>query len=191
MNEQLQITSLLKDWKSGDEEAGVALIQTVYGELKKLSSIYLKRSWNKDLSLQTTELVNELYIKLVGNSPLHWQDRAHFFGIAARMCRQVLTEYLRHRKAQKRGSGESLLMLEEHLHISDESSVDFESLNEALQALEKFDERKARLVELRFFAGLTIEETAEVLNISPATIKREWVTAKAWLYRYMKPGKQS
>lgn len=185
MNENLQITSLLHDWKAGDEEAGVALIQTVYGELKKISSVYLKRSWNKDLSLQTTELVNELYIRLVGNAPIHWKDRAHFFGIAARMCRQVLTEYLRHRRAQKRGSGESLMILEEHLHISEDNSVDFELLNEALQALEKFDERKTRLVELRFFAGLTIEETAEVLEISPATVKRDWLLAKTWLYRYM------
>lgn len=185
MNENLQITSLLQNWKAGDEEAGVTLIQTVYGELKKISSVYLKRSWNKDLSLQTTELVNELYIRLVGNAPINWKDRAHFFGIAARMCRQVLTEYLRHRKADKRGRGESMILLEEHLHISNDDSVDFELLNDALQALEEFDERKTRLVELRFFAGLTIEETAEVMGISQATVKRDWLLAKAWLYRYM------
>lgn len=185
MNENLQITSLLQNWKAGDEEAGVALIQTVYGELKKISSVYLKRSWNKDLSLQTTELVNELYIRLVGNAPISWKDRAHFFGISARMIRQILTEYLRNRRADKRGNGESLLQLEEELYISEEDSVDFVLLNEALQALEQVDERKTRLVELRFFAGLTIEETAEVLNISPATVKRDWMIAKAWLYRYI------
>ena len=179
------ITTLLQDWKDGRVTAGEDLIRTVYLELKKISNAYLQRDWHRDITLQSTELVNEAFIRLVGQKDVEWQDRAHFFGIAAKLMRQILIEYLRNRKAQKRGGGESNLVLDEELNLSDRKSVDLLELDEALQELERIDYRKCRLVEYRFFAGLTIDETAEVMGISTATVKREWNLAKAWLFRYL------
>ena len=178
------VTRLLQAWQEGDRLAGDKLIPLVYIELKKIASAYLKKE-RSDHTFQTTDLVNEAFLRLVDQTDSRWQDRVHFFGFAARIMRQILIEYLRKRLAKKRGGALEPLVLEDGFALPDKRSVDLVKLDDALSELERFDARKSRLVELRYFAGLTIEETAEVLGISPATVKREWVLAKAWLYSQM------
>ena len=178
------ITCLLKEWQAGNEDAREELIKAVYGELKKIARAYLNKE--RDIhTLQSTELVNEAFIRLVEQKDIDWEDRVHFFGITARLMRQILIEYLRKKRAQKRGGGKKDLVLDEIEGPSEKKPLDLIKLDEALEALEEVDPRKSRLVELRYFAGLTLEETALVQKVSVATVKREWVLAKAWLYRYM------
>jgi RNA polymerase sigma factor (TIGR02999 family) len=137
-------------------------------------------------TLQTTALVNEAWLRLIDQKQMQWQNRAHFFAVAARMMRRILVDYARARNFEKRGGGAVQVTLDEALVVENERSADVVALDEALDALAKFDERKSRMVELRFFGGLSIEETAEVLGVSPGTVMRDWTLAKAWLHRELK-----
>jgi len=156
----------------------------VYDELRRLASHYLRQE-RSDHTLQSTALVHEAYLRLAGQNPPEWQNRAHFFGIAARIMRQILVEHARGRGAAKRGGGACRLTLDAAVAFSESRDVDLVELDKALTGLAELDEQQSRIVELRFFGGLTIEDTSEVLGISPATVKRDWVTARAWLYRAM------
>ena len=175
------ITELLNNISKGDSSALNKVLPIVYNELKKISSRYLSGEYRKN-TLQTTELVHEAYIKLVGNKNITWQSRSHFFGVAAKTMRQILVDHARNRKALKRGGGLKNITLGDSSVIVNDSDQII-ALDDALQRLEKVEERSSKVVELRYFSGLSIEETAEVLNISPATVKRDWTFAKAWLYR--------
>lgn len=159
----------------------------VYDELRRLASHYLRQE-RRDHTLQSTALVNEAYLRLAGQNPPEWQNRAHFFGIAARVMRQILVEYARGRGAAKRGGGAAKITLDSSIALPQQINVDVVALDKALSELSQLDEQQSRIVELRFFGGLTIEDTSEVLGVSPATVKREWVTARAWLYRAMSGG---
>ena len=175
---------MLRDWSSGKKEALDALLPLVYDELHRQAARYLRRE-RIGHTLQTTALINEAYLKLIDQRDVNWQNRAHFFGIAAQAMRRILVDYARQRHSEKRGGGENLPLEEIALAISAERSVDLVALDEALTQLAKLDERQSRIVELRYFGGLSIEETAETLHISPATVKNDWRTAKAWLFRKM------
>ena len=176
-----EVTRLLIDWSNGDQAALGKLLPLVYGELRRLAHRYMDRE-RPDHVLQTTALVNEAYLQLVEQNDMRWQNRAHFFGIAARLMRQILVDYARQRKSAKRGGNTQTIALDEVAELSDEKAGELVVLHEALNALEEVDTQQSRIVELRFFGGLTIEETAEVLGLSPATVKREWAMAKAWLF---------
>ncbi|NWF51285.1 MAG: sigma-70 family RNA polymerase sigma factor [Ignavibacteriaceae bacterium] len=179
---QQSITLLLEECVNGNKGAVDQLLPHVYNELRRISSKYLRDEF-RNHTLQTTELVHEAYLKLVGNQNINWQSRAHFFGIAAQSMRQILVDHARKRKSLKRGEGKSNISLEEVFEVSEKADDQILALDEALKKLESIEERSSKIVELRYFSGLTIEETAEVLNISPATAKRDWNFAKAWLYR--------
>jgi RNA polymerase sigma factor (TIGR02999 family) len=156
----------------------------VYEELRRLAHRYLSRE-RTDHTLQSTALVHEAYLRLAGQNPPQWQNRAHFFGIAAHIMRQILVEYARGRSAAKRGGNALTLTLDDAVALPQQTDVDVVALDKALGELSGLDAQQGRIVELRFFAGLTIEDTSEVLGISPATVKRDWVTARAWLFRAM------
>jgi RNA polymerase sigma factor (TIGR02999 family) len=175
------ITRLLKAWSGGDQAALEDLMPVVYTEIRKLARSYLRRE-RPDHTLQATALVHEAYMRLVDQRDVAWQNRAHFFGIAAQIMRRILVDHARMQKAEKRGSGEVPIVLDEKFDIPDQQ-LDFVALDDALKALAELDPRQAKLVELRYFGGLNIEETAEVMNISPATVKREWAGARTWLRR--------
>jgi RNA polymerase sigma factor (TIGR02999 family) len=176
-----EITQLLRQWSDGRREALDRLLPEVYAELQKLASSYLRRE-RSGHTLQTTALVHEAFLRLIDQRSVHWQNRAHFFGIAAQMMRRILVDHARAHHAAKRGSGEARLSLDEALVIAPAPDVDLVALDQALKRLASIDAQQSRVVELRFFGGLTIDETAEVLRISPATVGREWTLAKAWLY---------
>lgn len=182
MTNQHEITRLLADWSNGDRQALEKLTPLVYDELRRLAGRYLRQE-RSGHTLQSTALVHEAYMKLVGQNNVRWQNRAHFFGIAAQMIRRILVDYARARRAEKRGSGAAALSLDEAIALPGGKDLDLVALDDALEGLAKIDDRQSRLVELRFFAGLTIEETAEVMGMSVATAKRDWVSAKAWLSR--------
>jgi RNA polymerase sigma factor (TIGR02999 family) len=173
---------MLADWRQGDQEALGKLMPLVYDELRRLAKSYLRRETSGH-TLQTTALVHEAYLRLIDQRVDNWQNRAHFFGIAAQLMRRILIDHARSKQAAKRGSGETRLSLDEALEVSGKNEAELLALDEALTALAAFDPRQGRIIELRYFGGLSIEETAEVLGLSPATVKREWTTAKAWLYR--------
>jgi RNA polymerase sigma factor (TIGR02999 family) len=156
----------------------------VYSELRRLASRYLRRE-RSDHTLQSTALVHEAFLRMVDQKSVRWQNRAHFFGIAAQWIRRILVDHARSRQALKRGASPFLLSLDEAIAASQQRSVDLVALDDALGGLARLDPQQARIVELRFFAGLTVEEAAEVLRVSPATVKRDWTAAKAWLYREM------
>jgi len=156
----------------------------VYGELRRLARHYLQKE-RSDHTLQSTALVHEAYLRLAGGSVPEWRNRAHFFGIAAHLMRQILVEHARGHAAAKRGGGACKLTLDEALALPGSADVDVVALDDALKDLARLDEQQSRIVELRFFAGLSIEDTSEVLGISPATVKRDWASARAWLYREM------
>lgn len=183
-----QTTRLLVAWSQGDQQALDALMPLVYDELRRVARRSLRRE-RQDHTLQSAALVNEAYLRMIDQKHAQWQNRAQFFGIAAQMMRRILVDHARRRSAQKRGAGDTALSLNEELGIIPPHAprplpqVDLLALDVALHALEEKDPRQSRLVELRFFAGLSIEEAAEVLSVSPATVKREWAIAKAWLYR--------
>lgn len=179
-----QVTTLLCRWREGDREALEELMPLVYEELRRLAHHYLSRE-RSDHTLQSTALVHEAYLRLAGQNPPEWQNRAHFFGIAARIMRQILMEYARTRGAAKRGGGACRVTLDDSFSIPDQIGLDVVALDRALTELSALDEQQGRIVELRFFGGLTIEDTSEVLGVSPATVKRDWITARAWLYRAM------
>jgi RNA polymerase sigma factor (TIGR02999 family) len=180
-----QITVLLEQWGQGDQHALEELTPLVYSELHRLASRYLRRE-RPDHTLQSTALVNEAYLKLVGQHSMRWQNRAHFFGIAAQLIRRILVDHARTRFAEKRGSNMPRLSIEEISESAAARDLDLIALDDALEDLAKIDARQSRVVELRFFAGLSVEETAEVLQMSPATVKREWTSAKAWLFRQLR-----
>ncbi len=174
---------MLREWSDGDRDALDALLPLVYEELRRQAARYLRRE-RVNHTLQTTALINETYLKLIDQRSVNWQNRAHFFGIAAQAMRRILVDYARQRHREKRGGAEENLPFEEAtLAVSGERSVDLVVLDEALTRLAALDERQAQIVELKYFSGLSIEETAEALHISPATVKNDWRTAKAWLYQ--------
>jgi RNA polymerase sigma factor (TIGR02999 family) len=176
------MTDLLAAWSDGDREALDRLLPLVERELHNLAHRYMSRE-RQDHTLQTTALVNEAYLKLVGQTRVRWQNRAHFFAIAAQIMRRILIDHSRTRRYQKRGGGAPELPLEEAAVLSDERASELIALDDALVALEKIDERKARVVELRYFGGLSVEEAAEVLSVSADTVGREWRRARAFLLR--------
>ena len=178
----LNITHLLKEWSDGDERALDELTPLVYEELRRQASRYLRRE-RRGHSLQTTALINEAFLRLIDAKDVHWQDRAHFFAIAANLMRRVLVDYARRRDAEKRGGSALRLTLDEALAVAKETDVDLLAIDEALDRLAKIDPQQARVVELRFFSGLTVDETAVALGVSPKTVKRDWSVARAWLCR--------
>jgi RNA polymerase sigma-70 factor, ECF subfamily len=175
------VTVLLAEVTKGDQQAASKLIPLVYDELRRLAGRYMRRE-RTGHTLQATALVHEAYLKLVQYPSVDWQNRAHFFGIAAQVMRHILVDHARGRGREKRGAGQQLVSLAEALVFSPEKSVELLKLDESLERLTKLDPRQGRIVELRFFGGLTVEETAHVLGISPKTVKREWSVAKAWLH---------
>lgn len=177
-----QVTQLLVDWSNGDQSALDQLTPLVYSELRRLAGRYLRKE-RHDHTLQSTALVHEAFLRMVDQRSVKWQNRAHFFGVAAQMIRRILVDHARNRQASKRGSGAPRLSLDEAIATPERRDVDLVALDDSLNSLAKIDPQQARIVELRFFTGLTVEETAEVLGISPATVKRDWVSAKAWLHR--------
>jgi RNA polymerase sigma factor (TIGR02999 family) len=176
------VTELLRAWGNGDDGALERLLPLVEAELRRLARGYMRRE-RAGHSLQTTALVNEAFLRLTGARGVRWQDRAHFLGISARLMRRVLVDHARSRGYRKRGGGAHRMTLDEGLVRAPEPDVDLLALDRALQALSVVDPRKGRTVELRFFGGLSVEETAEVLQVSPDTVKRDWRLAKLWLLR--------
>ncbi len=179
------ITQILEELRSGDRDSLDELLPLVYDELRRLAGHYISRE-RSDHTLQPTALVHEAYIRLVGQKKVEWQNRAHFFGVSARLMREILIEYARGRNRQKRGGEfKTQIALDEAVGFTDGNVLDIVAVDQALCELEKLDEQQARIVELKFFGGLTIEEIAEVVEISPATVKREWATAKLLLRRLL------
>jgi RNA polymerase sigma factor (TIGR02999 family) len=176
------VTQLLLAWSSSEGDSGDQLMMVVYEELRRIAGYQLSRE-NAGHTLQATALVNEAYVRLVDQTRVQWRNRAHFFGIASRLMRRILVDYARRRRADKRGGGVAMLQYEDSLMAPSASEVDLVALDDVLTRLAEFDATGARVVELRYFGGLTIEETAEVLDVSPATVKREWASARAWLHR--------
>lgn len=180
-----RVSKLLLNWGQGDQGAREALIPLVYDELRRLARRYLRRE-RPDHTLQSAALVNEAYLRLIRQEQPQWQNRAHFFGVAAQLMRHILVDHARNRAAAKRGAGAPRLTLDPDIALPQERDVDLIALDDALNQLAALDPQQSRLVELRFFGGLSIEETSVVLGVSPATVKREWATARAWLQREMR-----
>jgi len=184
-----EITRLLQGWRSGDREALDALLPIVYKELQRIAHFRLRQE-RPDHTLQSAALVNEAFLRLVGMNAPQWEGRTHFFGVAARLMRQILVDYARRHRAVKRGAGADALSLDDTIMSSQgqDKDIDVIALDGALKALAQIDPRKAQVVELRFFGGLNFEETAEVLKVSAITAQRDWSTARAWLHREMRRG---
>lgn len=180
------VTELLVAWSNGNQAARDQLMGVVYDELHRLARRYMRRE-SPGHTLQTSALLNEAFLRLVDQKNVHWQNRAHFFAIAAQMMRRILVDYARSRNYEKRGGGARALSLDEALIVSDARNEEVVNVHEALEKLTEFDSRKGQIVELRFFGGLSIEETAEVLGVSPGTVMRDWTLAKAWLRRELSP----
>jgi RNA polymerase sigma-70 factor (ECF subfamily) len=176
-----EVSTLLQAWSNGDPVALEKLTPIVYSELRRLARHYL-RNERSDISLQTTALVNEAYLRLVDFKRMRFKDRAHFFAVSAQLMRRILVDHARRRNL-KRGAGVQHLSLDEVAILGPERDAELITLDDAMTALAQFDARKARVVELRFFGGLSVEETAEVLNVSAITVMRDWSSARAWLYR--------
>jgi RNA polymerase sigma factor (TIGR02999 family) len=176
------VTMFLKQLNSGDQNVVAELVPLLYHELRRIASRYLRRE-RPDHTLQATALVHEAYLRLVDQTDIQWQNRSHFFGVAAQQMRRVLVDYARAHRAAKRGGSLPKISLEDALAISAERTEDLLELDEVLTRLAAIDAQQVRIVELRFFAGLTVEETAELLSVSTATVKREWAMAKSWLSR--------
>jgi RNA polymerase sigma factor (TIGR02999 family) len=182
-----EVTQLLANWSKGDLEAREAVLPLVYDELRRLAASYLRRE-RGDHTLQATALVHEAYMRLVGQEKVNWESRHHFFGAAARLMRRILVDYARGHRAEKRGSGRAKVALTEAIAMSKEQPAELLALDESLTRLAALDAQQGRVVELRVFAGLTVEETAKILGISTATVKRDWAVAKAWLLREIQKG---
>jgi RNA polymerase sigma factor (TIGR02999 family) len=180
-----RINRLLADWGQGNEEAREALIPVVYNELRRQARRHL-RGERPDHTLESAALINEAYLRLVRQEAPPWQNRAHFFGVAAQLMRHILVDHARNRLTAKRGAGAPLLALDPELAPAQKPGIDLVALDDALSKLAALDPQQGRLIELRFFGGLSIEEAAVVLSVSPATVKREWATARAWLRRELK-----
>jgi RNA polymerase sigma factor (TIGR02999 family) len=175
------VTRLLIELTGGNRTAVDSLLPLIYDELRALAARYLRKE-RRDHTLQPTALVNEAYLRLVDQTRVNWRNRAHFIGVAAQMMRRILVDHARQHNAEKRGSDFQKLSLDENIDKAAERSAEIVALNDALKELARFDEQKSRIVELRYFGGLTVEETAEVLGVTPITIKRHWRLTKAWLY---------
>ena len=181
------VTGLLLSWRQGDAAALDRLVPLVYDELRRVARRHL-RGERPGHALQATALVHEVYLRLVDVDRMTLTSRTHFFGVAATLMRQVLVDHARRQRADKRGGGATMLSLDEVSPAAQPTSVDVLALDQALDALSSIDDRQCRVVELRFFAGLNIDEAADALEISPATVEREWALAKAWLFRRLSPG---
>jgi RNA polymerase sigma factor (TIGR02999 family) len=181
---KVEVTQLLKAWGQGDDGALGRLIPLVQNELHRLARRYMSRE-QPDHILQTTALVNEVYLRLVDMPQMSWQDRAHFFAISARMMRRILTDFARSRNYQKRGGGALHVSFDEALAVSQEQDAEIVAIDDALSQLAALDSRKSQVVELRFFGGLSEVEIAEVLKVSPETVRRDWRFAKSWLHRVL------
>ena len=190
-DEDHEITALLKSWREGSDEAGDTLMERIHRELRKIAGGYLRRE-RPDPTLQATAVVHEAYIRMMPQRKVQWENRAHFFGIAAQMMRRVLVDHARKKKAGKRTSpdGPVLTISDEQAAANEQDPVDVLNLHTALEALAEIDHRQARMVEQRYFAGLTVEEIATATKCSPATVKRELASAKEWLRQYLtkRPG---
>jgi RNA polymerase sigma-70 factor (ECF subfamily) len=182
MSEPAPVTALLRAWSGGDEGALGELLPLVEAELRRLARAYMARE-RIGHTLQATALVNEAFLRLIDARQVAWQDRAHFLGISARLMRRVLVDHARTRDARKRGDGDYKVALDDNIAAPESSEVDLVDLDRALEALTIIDERKSRVIEMRFFGGMTVEETAEVLHVSTDTVKRDWRMAKLWLLR--------
>jgi RNA polymerase sigma factor (TIGR02999 family) len=179
------LTSLLLEWQQGSSDALAKLTPLVYDELRRIAHRYMQRERNGH-TLQTTALVNEAYLKLAGGHQIEWKNRAHFFGVSAQVMRHLLIDHARRRQFARYGGDAVLVSLENATTMSSQSACELLAINEALEELSRLDQRKGRVVELRYFGGLSLEETAEVLDVSVMTIRRDWRAAKAWLYRWLK-----
>src|SRR5215203_1743813 len=182
-----EITGLLVDWSNGDQAALERLLPLVENELRRIAHVHMRRE-NPNHTLQTTALVNEAYLKLIDQKKTHWQNRAHFFGIAAQIMRRILLNYARDQRRQKRGGNTVQVSLSEASVVCLKKPEELIALDEALKRLAVIDERKARVVELRYFGGLDVDETAEVLKVSAITVMRDWRFARAWLLREVENG---
>ncbi len=183
-----EVTQLLADWSNGDKAALDKLLPLVNSELRKLAGRYMRRE-SPGHTLQTSALVNEAYLRLIDQKNVRWQNRAHFFGIAAQLMRRILIDHARSHHYAKRGGGALKVSLDEAAAVTEARSAELLAVDEALEKLTAMDTRKGRIVELRFFGGLSLEETAEVMGISSPTVQREWRAAKAWLRRMLVEGK--
>jgi RNA polymerase sigma factor (TIGR02999 family) len=181
------VTQLLLDWSVGNQAALDKLTPLVYEELHRLAHRHMNRE-RRDHTLQTSALVNEAYLRLINQRDVQWQNRAHFFSIASRLMRRILVDHARAHHYAKRGGGAIHVSLDEAAVVSQERAAELVSLDEALTSLAAIDQRKSQVVELRFFGGMSVDETAEALGVSPITVKRDWSTAKAWLYRAIEKG---
>jgi RNA polymerase sigma-70 factor, ECF subfamily len=179
---QQEITELLLKWSKGDSAALEELVPMVYPELRRIARRYMGRE-NAQHTLQTSALINEAYLRLVDQQAVAWQDRAHFFAVAAQVMRHILIDHARRYRYEKRGGGAQHVTLDDTAISIEERAAEFVALDAALDGLAKIDPRKSKIVELRFFGGLTVEETAEVMKLSAITVKREWRAARAWLLR--------
>jgi RNA polymerase sigma factor (TIGR02999 family) len=183
------ITQLLQKWSTGDQEAAQRVLPLVYDELRRIASQQLRRE-RSDHTLQATAIVHEAYLRLDGQDGFQWPSREHFYAFAAHLIRRILVDYARHQKRLKRGGGMEKVTLVEAVDLASMQNLDLLAVDEALAALEAVDPRKAAVVELRFFGGLTLEETASQLGISPETVGREWRRAKAWLYKELQSSQE-
>jgi RNA polymerase sigma factor (TIGR02999 family) len=177
-----ELTNLLVAWRNGDREALNRLMPLVYNELRLLAHRYMSRRYAGQ-TLQTTALVHEAYVRLAGRDPVAWQNRAHFFAVCAQVMRNLLVDRARSRRAARHGGAGRRVSLDEAAVITPEKHIDLIALDEALDRLAKLDLRKSQIIEMRYFGGMSVEETAEFLGVSPITVKREWLKARAWLYR--------
>ena len=177
-----QVTELLVRWRGGEKAALDSLMPLVYSELRRIAQHYLNNE-RPDHTLQSTALVHEAYVRLTGQALPQWQNRAHFFAVAAQLMRQILVDYARSHRASKRGGNVYKMALDEAEEQPQVFDVDIIALDDALKSLADMDSQQSKVVELKFFGGLSIEDTADVLGVSPSTVKRDWVTARAWLYR--------
>jgi RNA polymerase sigma-70 factor, ECF subfamily len=185
MSESQEVTMLLSALTNGEDGAASKLIPVVYDELRRLAGSYMRRE-RADHTLQATALVNEAYLKLIEQRAVNWQSRAHFFGVAAQLMRRILIDYARGHTREKRGGEQKKVSLDEVFLFAEQQADELLAVDDSLNLLEKMDPRQARVVELRFFAGLSVEEAAEALGVSPKTVKRDWSVAKAWLYADLK-----
>ncbi len=179
-----EITQLLANWSQGDKAALDQLVPLVYPELRRLAKRHMGRE-GPEHTLQTSALINEAYLKLVNQQNVEWQNRAHFFAVAAQVMRHILVDHARTRNYAKRGGGAPKVPLDEAAALTEQRASELIALDDALRDLAALDERRSQIIELRFFGGLSLEETAEVMNISPSTVQREWRAAKAWLHHTM------
>lgn len=184
---QHDVTKLLLEWRDGNPRAFDEMAPLVYDELRRLARSHLRRE-RPGHTLQSTALVHEAYLRLIDQKDVSWQNRSHFYGIAAQMIRRILVDHARARHTHKRGEAAPKITLDEALGVHESPDLDLVALDDALTALTEIDPRQSRIVELRYFAGLSIEQTAEVMEVSPATIKRDWTAARAWLKRELTRG---